>query len=87
MLLIISTIVLLKIIKADVRIWHLILMGVSALAYILFVNYLKDSLQMPLFLEIIVVLLLSGIIYLLLLFGLRIVTISEIKDMKKAIFK
>lgn len=87
LLLIMSTTVLLKIIKADVRVWHLIMMGVSVLAYVLFFNYLKTFLDIPFVLELVLVLLLSGGFYLLLLFGLRVVTIQEIKGIKKAILK
>lgn len=87
LLFIISTIALLKIIRMKLQIWNFILILCSALAYILIVNYLKASLNMPVVIELAVILLISGIIYLSLLFVLRIINIDEIKSMKNAILK
>jgi len=87
LLFIISTVVLLKIIRLDFKIWGFILIAISASAYILLVNYLKNSLDMPVFAELILILLISGAVYVSLLFALKIITISEIKNMKNAILK
>jgi len=87
LLFIISTVVLLKIIRLDFKIWGFILIGISASAYILLVNYLKNSLDMPVFAELILILLISGAVYVLLLFALKIITFSEINDMKNSILK
>ncbi|HGJ67487.1 TPA: flippase [bacterium] len=86
-LFVISTMMLLRMIKVKIQVWHLILMGISALAYILLVSYLKDAFDMPIFLELSIIMILSGMIYVLLLFGLRIVTIEEIRDMIRAALK
>lgn len=87
LLFILSTIVLLKTIKLRIKIWNFILILFSALVYILLVNYLKSSFNMPIILELSLIFILSVGIYLLLLFALRIITISEIKDMKRAILE
>lgn len=87
LLFLISTVMLIRIINMRLNILGFIMIGMATLAYMLSVNYLKNALSMPLFVELTVIFLLSGMVYLLLLFVLRVITIREIKDIRRAILK
>lgn len=79
---IISSILLYKNINIKYNYLKYALIIISGFFFLIAVTFFKKILTLPVFLEIIMVIFLSAVIYIFLLFTLRIITFKELKDLK-----
>ncbi|MGV8150743.1 MAG: flippase [Candidatus Woesearchaeota archaeon] len=87
LLFILTSTILYNKIKMRINYIDLAITFICGLAFIALINYLKNYFNLPIILETILVVGISGLIYLILLFVFRIISIDEFESVKKELFK